>query len=251
MDDDKKTYKSEEERLAALAFEKSAGDRFEKISNNYGELFSEVWKAQGLDYAKFQRSVFETVDTMDDNKDKPILDIGTGDGETITPFVAAGYRKLTGLDLNPEMLRASAKKFGDKVKLVEGDATDLSVYVPHEFPVIIAAACIHNIPKVARKKFWAEILRLEPEVVVLGEKIVDPDPEKHQATYDSEVKAIDRVYRQNHGLIEANNIWQDHYIYDENERLELSEIEEELGKEYEIKVVLEVGMYKTVLARKK
>ena len=255
MDQDDKTYQSEEERLAAEKFEADmkakAGDRFEKISDDYGDLFSEVFEAEELDYGEFEHSIFATVEETGDYRDKPVMDIGVGDGLTSLPFVEAGYSDLTGLDLNPVMLRQAREKLGDKIKLIEGDATDLSRFSPGEFSVIITGASIHNILRTERPKLWAEMLRLEPEVIVFGEKIVDPDPVRHQTTYDNEVRAIDQVYRQNHGLEEANQIWQDHYIYDEQQRLELPEIEEALGDKYEIKVVFEMGMFKTVLAKRK
>ena len=90
-------------------------DRFEKISNNYGELFSEVFAEQGLDYVKLERSVFEVVDQTHPDLNTPVLDIGTGDGATIEPFVRAGYTNLTGIDLNPQMLEANKKRFGERV----------------------------------------------------------------------------------------------------------------------------------------
>lgn len=226
-------------------------DRFEKISSNYEELFSEVFAEQGLDYSLFENSVFETVSRLSPNPNTPVLDIGTGDGATLKPFIKSGCKDLTGVDLNPEMLIAAKEKFGDKVKWVQMNATDMSVFETGQFPIIVTGAAIHNITKKERELFWKEMLRLSPEIFVSAEKIADPDPEKQKENYDREINAIKKVYGENHGLVEAEKEWLDHYEYDEREKLELNEIENAIGEQYDIEVVFEMGLYKTILATKK
>jgi len=50
-------------------------DRFLKISNDYGELFSEVFAEQGMDYEKLEKSVFDKVSEIEPNfKNLSILD---------------------------------------------------------------------------------------------------------------------------------------------------------------------------------
>jgi ubiquinone/menaquinone biosynthesis C-methylase UbiE len=226
-------------------------DRFEKISNNYGELFTEVFSEQGLDYKKFEDSVFERVKKMVANfQETPILDIGIGDGETSEAFIKYGCTKVVGIDLNPAMLKAAHEKFGDSIKLVQMDATRMG-FSSGEFPIVIAGAAIHNIPKKDRINFWKELLRLSPDIFVAAEKITDKNPKNHKEQYDSEVSAIKKVYGDRHGLYNAEKEWLEHYEYDERERLELSEIEENIGEQYDVETAFEMGMYKTIVAKRK
>ncbi len=227
-------------------------DRFEKISNDYGELFTEVFAEQGMNYDRLQRSVLETVaKTAPNFRDLPILDIGIGDGATSAAFVEAGSKNITGIDLNPEMLAATKDKFGETIRLREMNATDMSAFHTGDFPIIIAGAAIHNIPIPERGKFWKEILRLSPDTLVLAEKVKDPDPVKHQADYNREVAAIREVYGKRHGLKEAEEEWVRHYEYDEREALTMNEIKENIADQYDTSVVFEMGLYKMVLAIKK
>ncbi len=226
-------------------------DRFKKLSNNYGEFFTEVFAEQGLDYKQFEESVFDSARKLQPNfKRMPILDIGIGDGETSAFFVNAGCKKIVGIDLNPEMLKAAREKLGDSIQLIEMDATKMG-FNTGEFPIIVTGATIHNIPKEARKLFWKELLRLSPDLFISAEKIADPDPEKHKQLYDSEVSAIKKVYGEKHGLHDAEKEWLDHYEYDERERLDINEIVENIGAEYNIEIIKEVGMYKTIVAKKR
>jgi len=226
-------------------------DRFSKIAKNYGELFSEVFDVQELDYKQLQTSMFEQVSKLGYDENTPVLDIGVGDGKTSEAFVNAGYANLTGLDLNPEMLEQTRAKYGDKITLVQGDATDLQAFSTGQFPVVITATTVHNIAKVDRKKFWAEMLRLQPKVLVMADKVTDPDPATHEASFKSEVEAIHKVFGRRHNLPEAEQVWVDHYDYDERERMEITEIEMALGRNYDIEIVYESGMNKTVVCKRK
>lgn len=226
-------------------------DRFEKISNNYGEFFTEVFTEQGLDYKKFEKSVFENVKKLMPNfQDTPILDIGIGDGKTSEEFIKAGCKKIVGIDLNPIMLSAASEKFGDSIRLIQMDATKIE-FPSGAFPIIITGATIHNISKNDRINFWKELLRLSPDIFVAAEKIADQNKKKHKEQYDSEVNAIKKVYGERHNLQDAEKEWLDHYECDERERLELKEIEDNIGEQYDIEIVFEIGMYKTIVAKRK
>ncbi|HEX8974067.1 MAG TPA: class I SAM-dependent methyltransferase [Patescibacteria group bacterium] len=227
-------------------------DRFEKISNNYGELFSEVFAEQSLDYKRLQLSVFENVSKLDpDFRNKAILDIGVGDGATSAAFVEAGCKNIIGIDLNPEMLEAARRKLGRDIELLQMDATDMGAFESNRFAIIISATMIHNIPKSEREKFWKELLRLAPEIFVSADKIADPNPELHKLYYDNEIAAIKKIYGEKHNLPEAEATWLEHYECDERERLELEEIKKALGDYYDIHVAFEMGVNKTIVATKK
>lgn len=225
-------------------------DRFKKISNNYGELFVEVFAEQGFDYKQFEESVFKNAKQLFPNlQDISILDIGIGDGETSMPFIQFGCKNLTGIDLNSEMLEVAYKKLGENIQLLQMNATKMD-FQAGEFSLIITGAAIHNIPKKERISFWQELKRLSPKVFIGAEKIADPDPIKHKKFYDDEIKAIKKVYGEKYGLYEAEQEWLDHYEYDERERLDINEITTNLDK-YDVEIIEEVGMYKTFIAKKK
>jgi SAM-dependent methyltransferase len=230
---------------------KTTNDRFEGLTNNYGELFIEVFAAQGLDYEAFEYTVFEAVkQSQSDFQLLPILDLGVGDGETIKAFVNSGCKDVTGIDLNPEMIQASSKRFGGKMELVQGDITRMPQFIAGQFPIIITAFCIHNIAKEQRKIFWQEIKRLSPKIFVGAEKITDSDEKKHQRALQSEINALKKVYGEKYSLPEILQGWIDHYEYDEQERLEICEIINELSPEYNVQFVSEMGLCKTFIAKK-
>lgn len=227
-------------------------DRFKKLANNYGELFSEVFAIQGLDYAKLEKSVFETVSKMDqDFKNKTILDIGIGDGVSSEEFIKAGCNNLTGIDLNQEMLEGARIKLGESIRLVNMNAVEMSAFSKNDFDIIITGTSIHNISKNERVSFWKEILRLNPAMFVFAEKIKDTDQAKHNSDYQKETDAIKKVYGEKHGLVEAEKEWLQHYEYDDREALTLDEITANIGDLYDISVVFEMGLYKTILAKRK
>ena len=221
-------------------------DRFEKISDDYAAMWNQVYAAQNLSYADFENSIFEQVAKIADFKNLPILDLGCGDGETSAEFIEAGCKNVTVFDLNQIMLDQCAARFGDKVELVQGDVTDLSRFAPGQFPVIITGATFHNIPVEVRPKVWAEIKRLRPTLFVIGDKISDPNPAKQAEYYDNEVAAINAVFGAKYGLADVAAEWVSHYEYDRREQLFVSEIEAALSDLYDINIVFEMGMIKTL-----
>lgn len=227
-------------------------DRFKEISSDYGELFHEVFQEQGLNYEKLEKSVFETVKKHEPKfKEKTILEIGIGDGETIKFFVEAGCKKLTSIDLNKNMLIAVKNKFGNKVKTIQMDAVKMNRFNPEQFEIIITALCIHNISKEQRKILWGELLRLKPKIFVAAEKIADPNPINHKEYYNKEIKAVIKVYKEKYHLEEVAKAWLKHYEYDEQEKLTLDEINQALGQDYDIELIAEMGMCKTIAAIRK
>ena len=53
-----------------------------------------------------------------------VLDVATGTGLVAERLLAEGHR-VTGLDQSPDMLAVARSRFGDRVELVEGSATEL------------------------------------------------------------------------------------------------------------------------------
>lgn len=228
-------------------------DRFKDISRDYGELFIEVFEEEGLNYLELERSAFLAIKNIygDSRRDLSLLDIGIGDGETVSPFLENDWENVTGIDLNSEMIEKSKEKFGNKIRLIQMDATDMGDFREGSFDIITTGMCIHNISKNKRKLFWNEIKRLRPEVFVAVEKVADENPEKHKRMYDDEVAAIKKVYGEKHGLKEAEASWVKHYEDDEAEKLTMDEVESALSDDYDIENVFEMGMYKTLVLKKK
>lgn len=225
-------------------------DRFAKLATNYGELIVEVFASQGIPYNRLEEIIFEKVAELEPAfADTPILDIGIGDGKTSAAFVKAGCQHLTGIDLNPHMLASAKENLGSGINLLQLDATRMTEsFAPEQFPIMIAAHAIHNIARESRNLFWKQIRQLAPRLIVLSEKITDPDEAKHQACYERELAALSAIYGEKYHLEETLREWIAHYEYDDANRLYVSEIIENLGNNYDICITWEVGLYKTVIA---
>lgn len=221
-------------------------DRFKKLARDY-ELFEQVFTVQGLNYSALQLSVLDTAAKYRTFRNDPILDIGTGDGQTIIPFVNAGYTDLTGMDLNPEMLEITGSKLGDKVKLVQADATNMYQFNQGQFDTIISATCIHNVPRAERGKVWSELERLRPRLIVFADKIAERDEMEHKGRYESEIRALREVFEKRHGLPEVCEEWIRHYEYDEREKMTLGEIITGLP-DYAIVPQNRMGMFQALAA---
>ena len=225
-------------------------DRFARISTDYAALWNEVVHEAGFDYQAFQRSIFKAAVLAFPNlRDSRILDLGIGDGETSKIFVEHGCRQITGVDLNSEMLEASGKRFNGTVKLVQADISNLSgVFSSADFDLVVTGATLHNIPTKVRHSVWKQIQHLDPKLFISGDKIADDDPVKHKEYFDRETKAIVKVYRDRHGLTDMADEWIRHYDIDEREKLVFAEIEEGLDPNYNVELIGEFGMYKTIKA---
>jgi len=123
-------------------------DRFAGIATDYAALWNEVVAEAGFDYQAFQRSIFEAaLKEIPNLRNCSILDLGIGDGETSKFFIEYGCSNVTGVDLNPEMLAASAARFKGTVTLVHSDISHLSeVFRSGEFDLVVSGATLHNIP---------------------------------------------------------------------------------------------------------
>lgn len=226
-------------------------DRFKKISNNYSSYFIDIFRNIGLDYEDLEKSVYKIVrKVFPGYKNVNILDLGVGDGETIKYFIKSGCKKLFGVDKNKKMLARSRHRFPRQIKLIKRDIKNLKIFKKDFFPIVISGSTIHNINKKERIKVWKEILRLNPDVFVNSDKIIDVDRKKHKKDLNKEIKEVER-YFQDKGLNKMAEEWIKHYAEDEKQKLTLAEMKKFLGKRYKIKVVFEMGLNKTVLAIRK
>lgn len=223
-------------------------------NNRFGDYYAvmlEVFSSQGMNYQDLEDSMFEYVSkNIPGYKDKSILDIGIGDGASVWKFIKAGCRHITGIDVNLSMLQAAKEKFGDSVRLVEANALDMGIFKPGDFPVIISGACVHNIPKKQRGTFWKEIVRLNPEVFIMVEKVMNDDEDVYQVKYQNQIRAFDFVLRQKRGKEVQAKEWIDHLASDEPEKIELEEVVSGLKDRYKVEVIFEMGIFKTVACRR-
>lgn len=223
-------------------------DRFTTIAKDYAALWNEILEVGGFSYRDLQDSIFTcALELFGDLKNKRILDLGIGDGETILRFKEFGCTDLTGLDLNPTMLNACHERFGEGIKFIQGDVRELNKIVdPHTYDLIISGATFHNIPKSERIHVWDHLVLLKPHYIITGDKIADTNPTLHAKYLKDEMDAIVKVYKDNHGLVKESGDWIEHYIVDEREKLYQEEMEQALNKHFNTSLVFEMGMYKTV-----
>jgi SAM-dependent methyltransferase len=77
-----------------------------------------------------------------------VLDLGAGRGGASLPFLEAGAH-VTAVDESDEELshlRAAAARFGERLELRHGDATELVSVLGSDFDVVVASSFLHHVP---------------------------------------------------------------------------------------------------------
>jgi len=102
---------------------------YSRLAKYYDAIY--WWK----DYSRevdFLVEVFERYEAMV----KTILEVACGTGNHTKIFVRKGYR-VTGLDINEEVLKVARKKVGHGAEFVRGDMRDLGESVGGEFDAVV------------------------------------------------------------------------------------------------------------------
>ena len=123
-----------------------------------------------------------------------VLDLACGTGD----FTAEMLRlhpgtDVTGLDLTPEMIEIARAKLGDGVRLISGDAQDLSMFQSGTFALIVCAFGFRNFPD--KRRALAEcrrVLRPGGELVVL--ELFRPESRMVGAFVNAWLSAIARLF---------------------------------------------------------
>ena len=226
-------------------------DRYGTISEDFAKFWVETTAAYGVDYRAFERAIFDCANRYPNLKDARILELGTGDGETISPFIEHGCKFVTGIELNSRMIEASRERFGDKLTLIQGDIRRLDLLQLGTVDVLVSACTIHNIPKSERPMIWSGIRNIGAKLFVYADTIVDRDPQQHRQNCEDEMNAIRRVYGDKYNRWDLVAAWEEHNRIDEQERLEFQEIEQELGGLYDFEMEREAGKYKLLRCSRK
>jgi ubiquinone/menaquinone biosynthesis C-methylase UbiE len=89
-----------------------------------------------------------------------VLDLGCGTGRTLAQIHRAlPDAKLTGVDLSPFYLESARAEVGSSALLLTGNAESLDL-PSQSFDAVVSVFMFHELPKNARRKVWAEALRV-------------------------------------------------------------------------------------------
>ncbi|CAA7601482.1 Methyltransferase type 11 [Acididesulfobacillus acetoxydans] len=94
-----------------------------------------------------------------------VLDIGCGTGALAACFAKLGY-DATGVDFSQKMLAAAAKSNGNRVKLVQGDATTGLPFRDKSFDLVVSAYVLHGLTARLRRSVMLEARRLARQRVL-------------------------------------------------------------------------------------
>lgn len=111
-----------------------------------------------------------------------ILDVGCGSGDALAALASTGsFTRITGTDLNPDLLAAASERLGLTVELVEADAVNLP-FEKNEFGAVLIermlqhvadpTAVVREAARVVRP--GGAVLVVEPDWTTLGIASGDP-----------------------------------------------------------------------------
>ena len=144
----------------------SAGNFYKKLAKYYDKIYVEK------DYAGEAKFMEWVVKKHQKGKGKKLIDIACGTGNHIQYL--KNHYKVTGLDLNPEMLKLARKKVQD-VKFIKGDMKKLAL--DEKFDVII-----FNPPYLPIAVLLHPVVELHPDCIpkkVLKDPVVLTLPASH------------------------------------------------------------------------
>lgn len=88
-----------------------------------------------------------------------VLEVGPGPGRT-TDLLRAQVPVLTALELDPGLARELADRIGDRVDVVEGDATAMP-FESARFSAVVSFTMLHHVPTVdLQDRLFAEVARV-------------------------------------------------------------------------------------------
>jgi SAM-dependent methyltransferase len=124
------------------------------------------------------------VELLPDRRIDRVLDLGTGDGNTLA-LVLAAYpdARGVGLDFGDEMLRRAGDRFGGDNR-VTIDRHDLSQPLPDDlgtFDIVVSSFAIHHLDPPRQQALYGEVFdRLTPGgLFANAEHVASPTPELH------------------------------------------------------------------------
>ncbi len=102
-----------------------------------------------------------------------LLDVGCGDGRIMEMLWKEG-KKISGIDISPEMIKQAGQRLAGKARLVVGDSEFLP-WPDREFDVVICTSSFHHYPR--PMAVLKEMLRvLKPDGLLLIAELDFPNP---------------------------------------------------------------------------
>ncbi len=95
----------------------------------------------------------------DVHKNSDVLEVGCGTGANLELLLKRGCN-IHGIDISPSMLKIAKDKFGDKAKLLQGDAAHMKQYSDQSFDLVIAMLTLHEMPSSIRINVLKEMKRV-------------------------------------------------------------------------------------------
>ena len=102
-----------------------------------------------------------------------MLDVGCGTGTHLERYADAGCR-VTGIDLNPDMVARARRRLGPDADLREGDATEMP-FPDDSFDLAIGMLILHEMAPDDRTAVLAEMARVAHRVLIVDHH---PDPDR-------------------------------------------------------------------------
>lgn len=126
------------ERLGINLHENMHGSHLRKLQND-------KFKLAYYETPYYKNALFKWLDQID--KDKPVLDVGAGDGRFTELLIKMGFKKIVATDVNLDNLRSldelvAEAKARDHVRLVQCDLLD-SIFKENIFSVVLSIGVLY------------------------------------------------------------------------------------------------------------
>lgn len=116
----------------------SIGDKYDSIAKRFADM-----RSKNLLEKKYFDLLIKNLPAH-----ASILDVGSGAGEPIIPYLLEQGFTLTGLDASKQLIKIAEEKF-PSVEYIHGDMRIVSV--PQKYDAIVAWDCLPNLPKEDQK----------------------------------------------------------------------------------------------------
>lgn len=110
-----------------------------------------------------------------DLKGKSVLDVGTGTGAWASLLKEKGA-VVTGIDHAEKMLAKGKKRYGDTIRFIHGDGSDLKIFPDGSFDMVTASYVLHGMNRQQREPVILEMKRVSNGLVVFNDFDIGASP---------------------------------------------------------------------------
>lgn len=166
----------------------------------------------------FQACVAEQLQNRDANSKGTFLEIGSGTGLTTAKVVERfPNARIVAVDSDLGMIEYTRELFSLNKNIIWhcADAYELlQEFEPGMFDAVYSSYCMHNLLPIQRVTIYDHIGKiLKPGApLVIGDKIIQDDPVKHQKDFEDLVKTL--VYYDSIQRPDLKEVWMKHYFED-------------------------------------